>query len=164
LHCEPKPNARITELEARWTPGSRLPPVFPALLAGLTRVELGFALALVVAASGLVLALGLVERRRTFALAAALGASPRQLAGLLWSEASVVVIGGLLAGAVIDTALSQMLVAVLTCVFDPPPAQLAVPCAYLGAVGALAVVAVGVAAAGTGRLLRQPVISQLREP
>jgi hypothetical protein len=40
----------------------------------------------------------------------------------------------------------------------------AVPWAYLGAVGALAVVAVGVAAAGTGRLLRQPVISQLREP
>ena len=57
-----------------------------------------------------------------------------------------------------------MLVAVLTGVFDPPPAQLAVPWAYLGAVGALAVVAVGVAAAGTGRLLRQPVISQLREP
>ena len=50
-------------------------------LAGLTRVELGFALVLAAAATGLVLWLGLNERRRTFAIAAALGANRRQLAG-----------------------------------------------------------------------------------
>ena len=42
-------------------------------LAGLTRLELAFALVLAAGASGLVLALGLGERRRTFAIASALG-------------------------------------------------------------------------------------------
>ena len=50
-------------------------------LAGLTRVELGFALVLAAAAGGLVLLLGLAERRRTFAIATALGATARQLRG-----------------------------------------------------------------------------------
>ena len=96
-------------------------------LAGLTRVELGFALLLAAAATGLVLALGLAERRRTFAIASALGATPRQLGGFVWAEAAVVTVGGLLAGTVGGWALSHMLVKVLTGVFDPPPATLAVP-------------------------------------
>ena len=51
-------------------------------LSGLTRVELGFALVLAIAASGLALGLGFQERRRTFAIAGALGAKSRQLGGL----------------------------------------------------------------------------------
>ena len=39
-----------------------------------------------VAASGLTLALGFRERRRTFAIAAALGARPRQLGGFIWAS------------------------------------------------------------------------------
>ena len=66
-------------------------------LDGLTKVELGFALALAAAATGLTLWLGLTERRRTFTIAAALGANRRQLAGFVWAEAGVVVIGGLVA-------------------------------------------------------------------
>ena len=62
-------------------------------LAGLTRVELGFALVLAAAAGGLVLALGLAERRRTFAIATALGASGRQLRGFV-AEAAVLVSAG----------------------------------------------------------------------
>ncbi len=42
-------------------------------LDGLTKVELGFALALAAAATGLTLWLGLTERRRTFSIAAARG-------------------------------------------------------------------------------------------
>ena len=57
-------------------------------LAGLTSVELAFALVLAAAAGGLVFALGLSERRRSFAIASALGASHRQLRGLVLAEAS----------------------------------------------------------------------------
>jgi len=100
-------------------------------LAGLTKVELGFALVLMAPATGLVLFLGLAERRRTFALAAALGASRRQLAAFVWGESAFVAIGGLLAGAVSGYALTHMLVKVLTGVFDPAPSHLAVPWTYL---------------------------------
>src|SRR3978361_790722 len=74
-------------------------------LAAVTRVELAFALVLAAAAGGLVLALGLTERRRTFAITTALGATPRQLRGLVASEALVVTGGGLLPGGLISRVL-----------------------------------------------------------
>ena len=46
-------------------------------LAGVTRLELAFALVMVAASTGLVLALGLADRDRSFALLVALGATPR---------------------------------------------------------------------------------------
>lgn len=66
------PGATVTDIATtRGTVGSSLTAVD---LAGLTRVELGFALLLAAAAGGLVLALGLTERRRSAAITAALGA------------------------------------------------------------------------------------------
>src|SRR5690348_18023807 len=100
-------------------------------LSGLTRLELAFAFILAAAASGLVLALGLVERRRTFAIAAALGARSRQLASFVWSEAIYVTLGGVLLGVLAGWALSFIIVKILTGVFDPPPPHLFVPWAYL---------------------------------
>jgi len=124
----------------------------------LTRVELGFAVALAAAATGLVLALGFAERRRTFAIAIALGAKPRQLGGFVWSEAAFVTGGGLIAGALIGWALAAMLVKVLTGVFDPPPAALAVPWIYLASVAGAAIAAVIVATITTiARVQRSPV-------
>ena len=55
-------------------------------------------------------------------------------------------VGGLLAGGLIGLVLSQVLVAVLTGVFDPPPAAVTVPWTYLAATAASAVVALGAAA------------------
>ena len=95
-------------------------------LAGLTRLELVFALVMAAAASGLVLALGLAERRRTFAIASALGARRRQLAAFVWSEALYVTIGGLLFGAIAGWGLSYVIVKILTGVFDPPPEHLSI--------------------------------------
>jgi len=155
------PAAAVTDITStRTAVGSSLTAVD---LAGLTRVELAFAVVLAFAAGGLLLGLGLAERRRTFALAAALGARPRQLAGFVYSEASLILLGGLAAGAVTGTLLSRMLVTVLTGVFDPAPAHLAVPWGYLAAVVALTVAAVLGAVAALGRLLRRPVLTELRD-
>lgn len=133
-------------------------------LAGLTRVELAFAVALAVAAGGLVLALALAERRRTFALASALGANRRQLRAMVGAEAGFVAVAGALAGAVSGWALSLMLVRVLTGVFDPPPDHLAVPWAYLGATGVVTAAAVLAATAGFATwLARRPVIAEIKE-
>jgi putative ABC transport system permease protein len=132
-------------------------------LSGLTRVELGFALVLAAAAAGLVLALSLIERRRMFAVAAALGANRRQLTGFILAEAAIVVTSGLLLGAAAGWALSQMLVKVLTGVFDPPPAQLAVPWPYLATVVLAACLAVAAATIVVIRQTNRPPITALRE-
>ena len=71
--------------------------------------------------------------------------------------------GGLVAGAATGWALSEMLVAVLTGVFDPPPAALTVPWAYLGALTAITLTALGAATALATRRSRRPAAALLRE-
>jgi putative ABC transport system permease protein len=132
-------------------------------LSGLTRVELGFALVIAVSASGLALGLGLGERRRTFAIASALGARSRQLGAFVWGESAYVTLGGLLLGSVIAVGISEMLVKVLTGVFDPPPDVLTVPWGYLAGLLLLTTGAAGAAGAITLRTLRRPPIEELRE-
>jgi putative ABC transport system permease protein len=154
-------SATVTDITStRKVVGSSLTAVD---LSGLTRVELGFAIALAAASTGLVLALGFAERRRTFAIATALGAKPRQLGGFVWSEASFVVTGGLLAGAIAGASLASMLTKVLTGVFDPPPAALSVPWAYLATVAAVAIAAVVVTGFSTIRRARTGPLAVLRE-
>ena len=81
-------DAQVTDVtSSRRIIGSSLTSVD---LAGLTKVELGLALGLAVAATGLSLALGLAERRRSFTVLSALGARSRQLALFVWAEAVVV--------------------------------------------------------------------------
>jgi putative ABC transport system permease protein len=155
------PAATVTDIaHTRDVVGSSLTAVD---LTGLTRVELGFALLLAAAAGGLVLFLGLTERRRTFAVATALGATAHQLRQLLTAEALVLAVGGLAAGAGVGWALSRVLVAVLTGVFDPPPAELSVPWLYLGCVAAVTVGALALAAEVALRRSRRPLIPMLRE-
>jgi putative ABC transport system permease protein len=132
-------------------------------LAGLTRVELSFAVLLAAAAGGQVLAAGLAERRRSLAIISVLGGRRRQLRGLVLAEAAVVTVGGLAGGALVAWGLSVMLVKVLTGVFDPPPSVIAVPVAYLG-VAVLAVLAAITAAALAGaRTSTKPAVEELRE-
>ena len=132
-------------------------------LNGLTRVELVYALVLVAAATGLLLWLGLSERRRTFAIAHALGATPKQLGAFVWSETGFVTIGGILLGGISATWLTWMLVKLLTGVFDPPPTRPAVPWAYLALLGAVACVAVVLASVAALRSLRRPALASLRD-
>ena len=90
------PSAKVTDIaDTRGTVGSSLTAVN---LAGLTRIELGFGLCLAVAAGALVLALRFAERRRTFAIANALGASRNQLRSFVVAEACVLASAVSLAG------------------------------------------------------------------
>lgn len=154
-------SATVTDLtRTRGTIGTSLTSVD---LAGLTRIELAFAVLLAAGAGGLVLALGLAERRRTFAIATVLGATRRQLRGMVLSEALLLAVSGLATGALIGWALAQMLVKVLTGVFDPPPAGLAVPGAYLALTGLAALTAVLAAALNGIRSARRPAVEELRD-
>ena len=132
-------------------------------LSGLTRLELAFAFILAAAASGLVLALGLVERRRTFAIAAALGARSRQLASFVWSEAIFVTVGGVLLGVLSGWALSFIIVKILTGVFDPPPEHLFIPFGYLAVLAAVTVGAILAAGMGMIRATRRPAVEIVRD-
>jgi putative ABC transport system permease protein len=132
-------------------------------LSGLTRIELGFALVLAAAATGLALGLGFKERRRTFAIASALGARSRQLGGFVWGESVFVTVGGLLLGSLIAAGLSTILVDVLTGVFDPPPDVLSIPWGYLIAVAGAVIATVLLAGALTLRALKRPPIEELRD-
>jgi putative ABC transport system permease protein len=155
------PTATVTDISStRQIIGSSLTAVD---LTGLTRVELTFALILAAAAGGLVLGLGLAERRRTFAIATALGATRRHLRGMISSEAVVLAVLGLTAGAAAGAVLSIMLVKVLTGVFDPPPSVIAVPWAYLGIVAAVTVLGLAAVTAAAARTARRPAIGALRE-
>jgi putative ABC transport system permease protein len=132
-------------------------------LAGLSRVELGFAAVLAMAAAGLVLALGMAERRRSFAIASALGARRRQVAAFTRSEAGMVSLIGFGCGGVAAWALAVLVVKVLTGVFDPPPSHLAVPWLYLSLVGALTLGAVAAGAELTVHAAGSGTVETLRD-
>jgi putative ABC transport system permease protein len=132
-------------------------------LQGLTALELGFAVLLAIAGAGLVLALGLDERRRTLAIASALGATPRQLGAFVWGEAGLIVGGGQLIGLLLGWGVSLVLVKLLTQVFDPPPEQPSVPWLYLVLVVALTTISALIAGAAVTRMGRRGVLETIRQ-
>jgi putative ABC transport system permease protein len=154
-------SATVTDIDtSRRVIGSSLTAVD---LAGLTRVELAYALVLAVTAGGLVLTLGLAQRRRAFAIITALGARPRQVASFARAEAAALAVFGGGLGAAGGWVLAHMLVRVLTGVFDPPPARLAVPWLYLAVVGVAAAAGLAAASTATTRATRRPVAEELRD-
>jgi putative ABC transport system permease protein len=85
------------------------------------------------------------------------------LATLVWAEIGVVAVAGVALGILISWALSELLVKILTGVFDPPPDVLAVPWGYLGVVAALTVLGMLVAAVRTVAAARRPALEVLRD-
>lgn len=132
-------------------------------LSGLTRLELAFAAILAGASTGLVLLLGFAERRRTFAIASALGAHARQLASFVWSESLFVTVGGVLLGGLTGWLLSYVIVDILTGVFDPPPDRLFVPWAYLLLLFVIVTAAVAAAGVTAIRASRKPALEIIRD-
>jgi putative ABC transport system permease protein len=100
-------------------------------LQGLTSLELVFSILFIAGATGLVLALGMNERRRIYSILTAIGAKRDQLGAFLWSEGLLVLIGGGVIGLGFGTLIAQLLVKVLDGVFDPPPEFLQIPWGYL---------------------------------
>jgi putative ABC transport system permease protein len=132
-------------------------------LRGLTRLELGFAVLMVTGAAGVVLALGLAERRRTYAILVALGATNRELGAFLWSEGLLIFVGGASIGLLAGFGVAQMLVKILTGVFDPPPEHLTVPWAYLTMLVVAALTAMSAALAVSHVTSRKSAIETIRE-
>ncbi len=132
-------------------------------LSGLTTLELGYAIVLSGCAAGLVLALGVLDRRRSFAIMTALGAKPFQLLAFLRGEAALILVAGLISGAVTGSAVAWMLVKLLTGVFDPPPEGLAIPWVYVGVLLVTTVASVVLAVAIAGRRVERSPIAVLRE-
>ncbi|MET8878176.1 FtsX-like permease family protein [Nocardia sp. NPDC004604] len=132
-------------------------------LNGLTRVELVFGITIAAAAGALVFGLTLTQRRRSFALATAVGAQPRQLRGFVLAEAAVLLTGGLTAGASIGAALTGLLITELSGVFDPPPTTATLPWPYLTALTAAIIAAVLLASTTTIRLARHRPLTVLHD-
>jgi len=132
-------------------------------LGDLTRLELSFALLLLAGATGLVLALGMAERRRTFAILTALGARSNQLGAFLWSEGLLILVCGGVVGTILGLSVAQMLVKVLTGVFDPPPELLSVPWFYLVLLAGAAIASTGIAVLGAQNASRRVGVESLRD-
>ncbi len=131
-------------------------------LQGLTTLELGFSVLMIVGVTGLIMALGLAERRRNFTILSALGARPGQLGVFLWSEGLLVVIGGAILGIVAGFGLAEALVTILTGVFDPAPEALSIPWLYLALAVAMALACGAAAIGGAQALSRKPDLEALR--
>ena len=133
-------------------------------LRGISQIEEAFTIALAAAAMALFVALSVIERRHEFATMAALGATLREIAAFVWSEAALVLAAGLMLAAGLGLLLALMLIAMLQHVFDPPPDQLAIPWTYLAGLAGAALVTTTLAVAITSTRLRSlPLGRLLRE-
>ncbi len=155
------PGAKVRDIgTAQHLIGSSLTAVD---LAGLTRIELIFAVIIVAGAAGLVLALGFADRRRHFAVLSALGAKPHQLSAFLWSEGLLIFgVGGAI-GLASGFGMAWMLVKLLTGVFDPPPDGLSTPWFYVLALVCAAFGSIAAAVIAAQRETRVPAVQRLRE-
>jgi len=109
-----------------------------------------------------VLALGLADRRRSFAILALLGANRAQLGAFLWSEGLMVLLLGAVTGMLAGFVLAAMLVAMLTGVFDPPPDRLQLPVAYLSVLVIAAAAAMAAAILLALRLAHSHALEDIR--
>jgi putative ABC transport system permease protein len=132
-------------------------------LLGLTALELAFSVLMIAGVTGLVLALGLAERRRSFTILSALGATPRQLGAFLWGEGLFIVATGAVMGTVVGFGMAYALVALLAGVFDPPPETLSVPWLYVTVALVTALICGSIAIGGTLSLSKKPDLVVLRE-
>lgn len=132
-------------------------------LHGLTSFELLFAALSLACSLGLVLALGMAERRRNFAILTIIGAGKREVDAFIGSECLVISAGGIVWGGLLGLGEAQVLVKILSGVFDPPPETLALPWGYLGALLLTAVASLALAESITSRLTRRrPAIEEVR--
>ncbi len=133
-------------------------------LAGISQLEEAFAVALALVSILVFAMLSEIERRREFAIMAAMGTRLQMVAAFLWSETAVVVVTASMLAALLGTALAVMLVTILTHIFDPAPDTLALPWTFFGQLATAILVGVAVGAAAVlVSLLRADLSRTLRE-
>ena len=132
-------------------------------LSGLASLTLAFGLLLAIGSAGLVLIVGAAQRRRSLVALAVLGATARQRAGFLWTEARAIVIAGILGGLATGTLIAAQLIKVLTGIFDPPPQHPAIPWSFVATVLAVVLLTSGAATAASGRWAGRIDASRLRD-
>jgi putative ABC transport system permease protein len=133
-------------------------------LAGLAAIEWGYVV--VIASLGLMIFLiGILgERCQEYAALQALGASPAQLRSFLLAEAGVVSVTGLLIGLAVGFPLAQVIVTILSSIFDPPPAHLFISWPNIGLLFGLSIIGLVLSVAwGARRLQRLEPAVLLRE-
>ena len=86
---------------------------------------------------------------------AAIGVPLSRVSAFLWTEAAIVLGAGLVLALGLGWLLSQMLVAILQHVFDPPPDSLAIPWGFLTGLAGAAILATLVATALAARGIRR---------
>ncbi len=154
------PGAKVTNvLQSQRRIGSGLTSIG---LQGLTAIELFFAVIFVAASTGLMLALSFTERIRTFGVLYAVGARTRQLGAFIWSETAIVLAVGGTCGIALGFLVAEVLVKILTGVFDPPPAELSIPWSYLALLVFCAIASSAAAVIVALSLTRQRVLAALR--
>jgi putative ABC transport system permease protein len=175
LRASGDPGALAGRLQATLPPGSTVQHIgqVSGLLAtsltainlnGLATIEGAFALGVLCLGLAVFLVTAVGERRREFAVLAALGATSRQAAAFLLAEVGLVVAVGLLVGLVVGRVLAEMLVIILAGVFDPPPTAPIIGWGQVGTQLAIALAAVVLATAvGLGRLRALSPGNTLRE-
>lgn len=133
-------------------------------LSGISRLEEAFTIVLAAAAMWLFVNLVVSERKHEFATMAAVGASLRDIAAFVRSEAVAVLVAAVALAVALGWLLSEMLVAMLQHVFDPPPDHLAIPWTYLEELVLAALAGGLLAATVAARALRRlPLGEILRE-
>lgn len=155
--------ARVQDVVSARSTVTTVSGLAAADLAGLSRLELAYGLALALACSGLALLLGAAQRRRALVLLGALGATARQRGRFFAGEAWALLVGGVLAGTVMAATMSYLLVKVLTGVFDPPPSGATLPGGYLLALVGSVAVATGGVVLSVSRLGSRTSIAELRD-
>ncbi len=133
-------------------------------LTGISHIEEAFAVILAAAAMALFVATTIAERRHELATMASIGANTRQGGAFVWSEAALVLGASLVLAAALGWIAAQMLVGMLTHVFDPPPDALAIPWGFLAGLGGAAILStVTGSLLATRSLRRLPLGALLRE-
>ncbi|GAC1608265.1 MAG: hypothetical protein NVS3B26_04470 [Mycobacteriales bacterium] len=132
-------------------------------LSGLASLTLAFGLLLAAASAGLVLIVGAAQRRRSLVALAVLGASAKQRAGFLWTEARAIVFAGLVGGLATGALIAAQLVKVLTGIFDPPPQHPAIPWTFALVVLAVVLGTATFATAASARWAGKVDASRLRD-
>ena len=88
--------------------------------------------------------------------------SAKQIRGFIWSEASFVLLGGMVGGGVLGFTAARMLVKILTQAFDPPPTGMTIPWTYLLVVSASICVSIIAAGRISARQGEQSVLETIR--